>query len=161
MQDPKEIDQFYKDHRDPWGYQDNLDDIIRRDYIVQIARFWGPYARCLDIGAGEGWITQSLPAEEIFGYELSDTAASRFPPVVQRVVKPSGKYDLVVATGVLYTHYDLGRLIGLIHDHSSAIVITSGIKAWEPAAIKLIGDEIFSAEFPYRDYVQKLRVFRR
>lgn len=102
-----------------------------------------------------------MPADEIHGYEISDNAAARFPKNVTRVLDPQGKYDLVVATGVLYPQYDWDHFVNLIKAHASNIVLTSNIKSWEvmAAILTIPGKEIFSAEFSYRDYVQKLRIF--
>jgi 2-polyprenyl-3-methyl-5-hydroxy-6-metoxy-1,4-benzoquinol methylase len=50
----------------------------------------------LDIGCGEGFITEKLPAAEIYGLDLSDNAMSRLPQIVKAVTKPEGKFDLVI-----------------------------------------------------------------
>lgn len=161
MTQPKdELERFYL-KPDPWDYRTTPDDEIRKRHILQAANFLGPYSRALDIGCGEGWVTQDLPASTKHGLELSDNAAARFPPSVTRVLKPEGKYDLVLATGVLYEQYPWRDFVALINEHACKIVITSNIKSWEvPAAWILIkGEQVFEATFPYREYEQKLRVF--
>jgi hypothetical protein len=159
----EEIERHYE-KVDPWGYQTNPEDARRADYIFGILdMFFGPgeqAEKALDIGAGEGWITQYLPARSIFGYELSDKAASRFHPIITRVKKPEGQYDLVVTTGTLYHHYDWVTFLHLIKCHSSNIVLTCNIKDWEVPEVKTIGKQIFEAEFPYREWTQKLRIFK-
>lgn len=121
---------------------------------------FGHFNCALDLGAGEGWITKDLPAYERWGYELSDNAAARFPPAVKRVLEPAGKYDLVVATGVLYGHYDWRKMLRIIRERASRIVLTCHIKSWELAAVAEVpGMQIIDFEFPYRDWTQKLRVF--
>jgi len=154
------IKEFYK-KEDPWMYKTTEDDIRRKEYIVGILRSFGHFKRALDIGAGEGWITEGLPAAELWGYELSDHAASRFPLGVGRIQCPRGKYDLVVATGILYNHYDWERFVDMINDHASGIVLTCSMANAElPKAIEAIrGDELFRMEFPYRHCGQRLRVF--
>lgn len=158
-QTKEELDKFYE-KQDPWHYQDHPDDLQRRELICNIARAYGYYARALDLGAGEGWITQFLPAPIKHGYEISDVAAERFPNTVQRELH--GEYDLVCATGVLYNHYEWRSIIQLIHKYASGIVLTCNIKSWEvPGLAHLMpGKQVFEAEFPYREFVQRLRVFR-
>ncbi len=142
---------------DPWGYQSNPCDIRRKQYILHMANLFGPYSRALDIGALEGWITNDLPASTKHGFELSDVAAARFPPTVKREL--DGKYDLVLATGVLYSHYNWSYLFRLIREHAAKYVLTCHIKSWELLAVADIGKQIIEMEFPYRDFTQKLRIF--
>lgn len=155
----EELDRFYE-RPDPWDFQATKDDHTRRMIIARTAGMFAPaLGRTLDIGAGEGWITCALPGRELHGLELSDRAASRFPYRVKRVLEPDGSYDLVVCSGVLYRHYDCGLCLEWIRKSSLKFVLTCHIKTWEIEEISSIGREIFMAEFPYREYVQKLRVF--
>jgi len=161
MQPKQEIEDSYKTP-DPWQYQTTPDDVLRKNYLLGIVNLFGPYHRALDIGAGEGWITQDLPAKSIFGYEISDNAAARFPANVSRVLVPEGKYDLVIATGVMYGHYDWVGFLRILNEHSSRIIITSNIKPWEvnfPPSV--VGTPVFEAEFPYREWQQKVRVWKK
>lgn len=157
--------------KDQWNFKTNPDDLIRKKKIIYAANFFcqkEKYSRALDIGAHEGWITQDLPAKEIFGYEISDNAAKRFPLNVKRMefFFDSAIYpcDLVIATGVLYNHYDWSEMIRGILIHASNIVITCNIKEWEERraidAIETFAREVHQEEFPYREYTQKLRVFK-
>lgn len=169
MQDPKEIEEHYK-RPDPWDYKTNPDDYNRKQKVISTAKFYAPKAhfyRALDIGAGEGWITHALPADEIDGYELSESARSRFPDNVNPIVKPEGTYDLVTATGVMYGHYDYEHFIDLIVKHASDIVITCNISTWEVNEFKHernhanIGlKQVYMEYFKYREFIQALRVFR-
>lgn len=162
MQDPREIEASYQTP-DPWGYKTNPDDAMRKqrilDIIASVPKFGNHFERALDIGAGEGWITESLPADAIFGFEISDTAASRFSKIVQRTTEPSGKYDLIIATGVMYGHYDFERFIRMIKDHASGLVVLVNIKAWEVPMLKELGEMIYEEEFPYRDFIEHVRVY--
>lgn len=118
------------------------------------------FKRALDIGAGEGWITQFLPAIDRHGIELSDVAASRFPGHILRVHEPDGQYDLVVATGVLYKHYNNKQMLSWINAAATNIVLTCHIEDWETdAVLDIKGRQIFEARFPYREFTQKLRIF--
>lgn len=147
---------------DPWGYKTNSDDIERRNLIVTIAKHYAPFESALDIGAGEGWITKELPAYNLYGYELSDEAANRFPKYVMRTLEPKGEYDLVVATGVLYPWYDWEIFVDMINRHASNIVLVSSMPKGEcrEAIEKINGKQLLQMEFPYREHGQILRVFR-
>lgn len=166
MQDPKEIEEHYK-NPDPWGYKTNPEDKMRKAHILEIIeRFAEPFRedrplfkRALDIGAGEGWITESLPAEEIFGYEISDTAASRFPENVKRILTGEGRYDLILATGVMYGHYDVPSFIKMIKEHASGLVVLVNIKAWESPLLRELGDTIYEEDFPYSEFIEHIRIY--
>ncbi len=157
-QSKADLEDFYS-KPDPWNYKTTPDDIQRKQYILHTLDLFGPFERALDIGCGEGWITKDLPADIKHGFELSDVAAERFPPCVQRTML--GKYDLVLATGVLYAHYDWERFVELIRKFGSRIVLTCNIKAWEmhAALFAVPGKQVLEMEFPYREFTQKLRVF--
>lgn len=165
MSQPKaEIEKHYE-NEDPWQYKKTEDDQIRKRNVVEAATAFGRFQRCLDIGAGEGWITADLPARQIDGIEISDNAAKRFPKNVRRVHEPDGTYDLVVCTGVLYGHYDLATLLGWIRASATGILITSHIKAWEHPEVAKLGKTIFTRTWPYRQRdipggEQLLRVIR-
>jgi hypothetical protein len=170
MQPKEEIEASYSTP-DPWGYQVNPDDHLRKQIILGVLNAhqykFGPFERALDIGAGEAWITKDLPAETRHGFELSAQARSRMPDDVVPVNSAYGSYDLVVATGVMYTHYDCAEFFKLIREHASKVILTCNIQSWEHQMLKdqsgdlsfLNGKEIFKAQFPYREYVQQLRVF--
>ena len=159
MQSKDEIEKTYQ-KPDPWGYQSSPEDSKRKHYILHLLDIFGPhYRKALDIGAGEGWITQHLRAAEIHAMEISDTAASRFPGGIRRVSVPDGRYDLVTAMGVLYNHYDFLFFKKCIQEHASGIVLVSYIAAWEhPWARNLPGKELLLAEFPYNEHRQRVRI---
>lgn len=148
----EDLEQFYK-QEDPWDYQTTEDDQKRKDIILSYLK---PAKRALDIGCGEGWITKDLPAKEIHGIELSDNAASRFPENVIRVSEPEGDYDLITAMGVMYKEYDNDLFHKWILDHASGLVLTCNIKGLE---INYLPDPITEFEFPYREYIEVLRIY--
>jgi hypothetical protein len=154
MQSKEILEQFYESI-DPWGYQSNQDDFIRKDNIL--AEIKGKFKRALDIGAGEGWITQDLPAKEIYALEISDNASKRLPSNVTRITELDGKYDLIIATGVLYKEYDYEELNRIINEHASGIVVTCNIKPLEINKITL--PLIKEFDFPYREYVEHLAIY--
>ena len=159
MQSIVELNQWYS-NKDPWGYKTNPDDAIRRDHLVRVASTFGPFERLLDIGAGEGWLTQFYPATHKFGYEVSDAAANRFPDSVVRVLNPTGKYDLITCTGIFYAQYDWQTLLKMAKTCAQHCVLVSSIKDWEVPAVNLIGQEVHREEFKYREYTQLLRMFK-
>lgn len=163
MQTKAEIEKWYE-KKDPWGYEKHPDDIKRRNLILYRLRdlAWKLpdlfFERALDIGAGEGFITQDLPAGEVYAIEWSDRAAARLPVPIERIDKPDGMYDLIIATGVLYDQYDNMQIQDWIEGHASGIVLTCNIKSWERNyldATKIIHEE----EFPYREYTQHLVIY--
>lgn len=158
MQDPKEIEEHYK-NPDPWGYKTNPDDVVRKQIILDRILRYTPFERALDIGAGEGWITEHLPAQEIFGFEISDTAASRFPENVKRVLIPEGKYDLILATGVMYDHYDVPLFLKMIKEHASRIVVLVNIKPWESPLLRELGTPVYEEDFQYGQFIEHIRIY--
>ncbi len=160
MSQPKaEIEKSYETP-DPWQYQKTPDDIRRKALLIAVAAAHGPYERCLDIGAGEGWITADYPARFRWGFELSDNAAARFPAAVQRANPPEGRYDLVAANGIMYGHYDHQLFFRLIRQHASRHVLISSVAAWELPQVSGLGKVIFEAKFPYRERLdQRIRMF--
>lgn len=151
---------------DPWQYQVTQDDIDRKDRLITVAKGFADdlpdkkYLRCLDIGAGEGWITKDYPAKELYGYEVSNQAAARFPVNVKRVVAPEGKYDLICATGVFYEHYHWEFFLKMIKNHASHHVLVSSVRQWELPVVNTIGPCLYSETFKYREWEQLLRIFK-
>lgn len=155
MQSVDQIEKWWETP-DPWGYETNPDDQERKRRILEACK--GNWKRALDIGCGEGFITRDLPAKEIEGYEVSNNAAKRLPGTVKRVTAPSGKYDLILAAGILYEHYEYEKFLELIKNHASGRVILCNIKDWE-VDVSSLGKPIHEEEFPYREFTQKLRTY--
>jgi len=157
MQSKQELEDWYSEP-DRWGYFQNHFDGIRLKQILKLLN-WGKkrYARAIDIGCGEGFITKHLPADEIHGLDLSDNALKRLPPSVHAVTAPVGKYDLVISTGTLYKQYDHEAIYKLIMECASEYILVGGIEDW------LIDynfkSKVQMTTFPYRDYTQKLTLY--
>lgn len=172
MQPIDEIEKSYETP-DPWGFKSSQSDYERKRIILQTLCDFMPdagFKRALDLGAGEGWITRDLPAKELFAFEISQNAKNRLPQGVTPVDDPFGFYDLVIATGVLYSHYDYNTFFNRIERHASGIVLTCNIKAWERPELSdqkwvrqhLGLEQEYEDEFQYRkEFIQKLRVFRK
>jgi hypothetical protein len=152
MQRKEELDNFYS-NEDPWGYITNPDDSKRKEIILSLL---DKYDRALDIGCGEGFITKDLPAKEIYGYDVSDVAMKRLPSNVKPLKVIEGKFDLIIATGVLYKQYDYKWILNKIKECACGTVITCNIKDWE---INDLENQVSEMEFPYREFTQKLRIY--
>lgn len=154
MQTKDELEEWYS-QPDPWEYETNPDDSIRKEYVLAaLEPHW--YQRALDVGCGEGWITKDLPARVIHGLELSDTARERIPEPVIAIETPTYKYDLIILTGVLYEQYDYRSMMKMVKDYSrrGTTVLTCHIKDWEQ---ELPFKAEYVEEFPYRGYIEVLR----
>lgn len=163
MQPFSEIEEHYT-KEDPWNYRTSREDQKRKFYILHMLHLFGPYKRALDLGCGEGWITADIPAEEIYGYDLSNQAVSRFPDTVKRCVAPEGSYDLIMGTGIMYAHYNWPFFLEVIKRHAGRYILLSNIKDWEVAQIDQVpGFRLLEMEFPYKPgdeaFVQKLRMY--
>jgi hypothetical protein len=144
------FEEFYKTE-DPWSYKTMVDDAYRKSVILDTISEFGPFDRALDIGCGEGFITEHIPAKTIHGIEISDLAASRLPSNIHRVHSPDGQYDLVMTTGTLYKEYDNKQIIDWIHQSASRIVLVAGIKSWfVPFSF---GKLVKTLEFDYRSHL--------
>lgn len=170
-----ELEKTYCERPDPWGYQTSPADIERKGRILRAcseANDNKTYGRALDIACGEGWITGALPAEDIHGYEVSESARRRVPMFVSLAGSPqfiTGFFDLVLCSGALYEHYDWQELVRIMRAHAAKVIVTSSIETLEhePAIeeIKCIFPQVYSERFPYNRpearYTQVLRVFKK
>lgn len=159
--DKEKLEKFYTKN-DPWGYETNPEDKKRKEIILKELGKYTPdhgFKRVLDIGAGEGWLTKDLPGHEIYGYEISDKAASRFPDNVKRIKDEDlkdQKFDLIIATGVFYKQYDYKKMLDMIMKYANGIVLTCNIKDWEINDLPFKTSEMY---FPYRQYVEHLAIY--
>ena len=162
MQTKEQLEKFYR-KPDPWGYQTNVADVNRKNIVLQevnnLVAEHGIFETALDLGAGEGWITANLPAKKIYGYEISDLAAKRFPKNVERINEEElegKKFGLILACGVLYRQYQVGWMLDTIMKCASGFVITCNIKSWEVNNLPFL---IKTYEFPYRNYVERFAIY--
>ena len=159
LQTKEELEKWFKD-RDPWGYETNKDDKYRRDKIYDAIAPFAPYKKALDIGAAEGFVARKLPAKVIEAIEISDKAADRMPHNIKRVREPKGMYDLIIATGVLYPHYDWELMRKWIEEHASGIVLVSHYYKIGKPHDKFDKKIILQEKFPYRDGEQTMKVYQ-
>ena len=157
QQSKEEIEAWYQ-KEDPWQYKVTQADLDRRQKLYDILNKFAPYDRALDIGCGEGFVTEFLPAAEIHGIEISDLAASRFPPIVKRVHEPDRKYDLVMTTGTMYQQYDHAKMYDWIMNSATRIILIAGIKDW--LLPYKYGKILYREEFQYREFTQQVTVYQ-
>lgn len=172
---PAEIDAEYGTE-DPWGYFRNPHDQTRKQILVSTL---GEYRlkHVLDIGCGNGFITQSIPGESIVGLDISskaiDEAIKRDP---QRRIDyrscslfdlPSlglGQFDCILITGVLYGHY-IGRSLPLVYRiideclGEGGLLVSVHIDEWYFARFPY--SQIRSQRYAYRTYTHLLEVYRK
>ncbi|MGB9697806.1 MAG: class I SAM-dependent methyltransferase [Thermodesulfobacteriota bacterium] len=173
LQNKEELEKWYE-NPDPWGYEKNPEDLNRKAILLS-AIPKKPYKKVLDIGCGNGFITNSLPGEKIIGIDISSRAieyAKRTcPPHIEFFPYSIfdlpflgwGKdFDLIVITGVLYPQY-IGNSEKLIYTIIDDLLICRGI------LVCCHIEEWYSARFPYitlhreyysyREYVHILEVY--
>tara|TARA_R100001460_G_scaffold19393_2_gene40459 strand:- start:109 stop:618 length:510 start_codon:yes stop_codon:yes gene_type:complete len=162
MKETKQKLEKWYEKEDPWNYKKKPHAIKRKEIILKMsAEYCGKilkkdkFENALEIGAGEGWITKDLPAHNIYGYELSENAKSRWPKNINDF-DSNIKYDLIIAPGVLYEQYNYRKFLNLIREYSSGVVMTLAIKSWEINDLK---KQIYETEFQHKQYIQKLRIY--
>lgn len=161
------------DKPDPFSYRLSSDDWLRRGIVRDILSPEGcvVYQRALDLGAGEGFVTENLPAAAIWGYDVSEKAMSRFPagsvlrfdPVIH--AKP---FDLICAMGVLYPFYETQNLLDMMvkFKHAQTHFLIAGIPDWEEnidGTMSALGvKRVKTVDIkPYRQYdCQRIRLYK-
>lgn len=154
---------------DPFHFKTNPSDAVRLEKIID-ALDGKKYKRALDIGCGEGFITEFLPAEEIYGHDESSLAMSRLPKNVKPLKREEikGNYDLIVVAGVLNKTGDCNDpddIINIINKHASGtILLCHRIETEIISAVnKIKGNEVKTITFPYStkdaDWTQKIRIY--
>jgi SAM-dependent methyltransferase len=156
MQTKEELELWYQ-NSDPWAYKITKDDLDRRHKICKILESYLPYERALDIGCGEGFVTEHIRANVIHGIEISDKAAKRFSSKITRVHEPDGKYDLVTTTGTMYPQYNHQQIYDWVMNSAARIILIAGIKDW--LIPYKYGKILYREEFTYREYVQQVTVY--
>jgi SAM-dependent methyltransferase len=107
----------YAERPDPWGYESawGAEHLALAERLLRTARGGGRIARAVDVGCGEGWMTQRLLSccDDVLAVDLSPLALER---ARQRCAgagrvrferwdalrdPPLGDFDVVLAMGVL------------------------------------------------------------
>ncbi len=178
IQTGNELDEFYSD-ADPWGYERNVDDQRRRvELLASLPRT--RFRRCLDIGCGNGFVTFSLPAEQVMGVDISAAAIAWAEKASTHESQPErfsfrhssifqldeslGTFDLIVITGVLYDQY-IGRGAPLIRNLIDArlecggTLVSCHIRSWN--APRFPYTLLDMNLYPYREFTHQLEVYRK
>src|SRR5690606_38871974 len=72
IQNSAALDDFHSSE-DPWGYGDNKEDLKRKEILLSELPD-REYKNVLDIGCGQGFVTQDLPGMKITGVDISQAA---------------------------------------------------------------------------------------
>lgn len=172
----------YLDSIDPWGYESNPDDILRKQYFLNYLPNM-KFSRVLDIGVGTGFVTRDLDFESFIGVDISATAVNFLNEYfvkngkneTHKAIKKSvldsdimelGIFDLVIMTGVLYPHY-LGENRRLVNENllkvtqRNSFVILVHISDWKPYTLDSNFVEIDKWFYPYRSFLHQISVLKR
>ena len=161
---------------DPWGYDNNPDDLNRREMLLSVipAR---QYQKVLDIGCGNGFLTSRLPGKEIIGTDISSNALAhaRKRNKENRRIRffqhslfdfPHAGwtdcFDLIVITGVLYPQYiaQSEKLAYLIIDNllkAGGILVSCHIDEWYKCRFPYV--TLSRDYYPYKEYNHLLEVY--
>jgi 2-polyprenyl-3-methyl-5-hydroxy-6-metoxy-1,4-benzoquinol methylase len=162
--------------KDPWKYNENNEDQNRKNILLSELPS-REYKNVLDIGCGQGFITQFLPGKAVVGVDVSHDAIKYAKELETSRLKfrqgnifnlakefQNEKYDLIVITGVLYPPY-IGRSNSLIYHiidqllEKSGILVSVHISEWYNSRFPyLLLSEIL---YPYREYYHKLEVYSK
>jgi len=173
-QSKKELEEWYSSP-DPWGFNTNRDDLVRKTRILS-ALPQLDYERVLDIGCGNGFVTNDLPGKEIIGIDISENALrwarEHAPQHIQYICASLfdlpdldlPPMDLIVINGVLYPQYiDAGqRLVYIIIDgllKPGGILVCSHIYEWYQSRFPYL--TVKREYFPYREFSQILEVYSK
>jgi SAM-dependent methyltransferase len=123
-QSRNEWEGFYQE-ADPWGYVGRwLLERRRQEILRRIFKEWGPYERALDLGSGEGIVTQHLAGHcrSLVSVEISGRALQRQQALLRgdgrhfvhadvfRVSFRPESFDLVCGSEVLSYSHDRERV---------------------------------------------------
>lgn len=174
-QSKQDLERFYA-RSDPWGYFSNEHDISRRQALLtELSRF--DLGRVLDIGCGNGFITESIPAREVIGIDISGAAIkearerTRSGSIGYREGSlfdmPSlelGRFDTVLITGVLYEQY-IGNSLPLVYQlidealTGGGLLVSVHIESWYLARFPYA--LLRSVRYRYREYMHLLEIYRK
>lgn len=172
IQSKDELDDWYSE-ADPWGYYNNPHDAMRKARILSAIPQL-EYENVLDIGCGNGFLTNDLPGKQITGLEISEKAVQW----AKEHAAPNVRYlcgslfdipdlnlppmDLVVITGVLYPQYigESHRLVYILIDRilkPGGILLCSHIYEWYKLRFPYL--TVSREYFAYREFTQVLEVY--
>lgn len=164
IQEKEALEQWHETE-DPWGYNENKDDVLRKEILLAEIPD-KKYKKVLDIGCGQGFITKDLPGEEVYGIDISQ-AAIDFANKTGRsnlIFKQGSiydidklfdfKFDLIIITGVLYPQY-IGKSSSLIYLLIDKILENKGV------LVSVHINDWYNAQFPYLKTKQLFYNYRK
>lgn len=173
IQSKKELELFHID-KDPWGYENNTEDLNRKRILLHEIPD-RTYENVLDIGCGQGFLTKHLPGEKICGIDISQSAIDhakqnitddkfcfRQASIFDIGKKVSFKFELIIITGVLYEQYigDSSSLIYLLVDkilEKNGILISVHINEWYNCQFPYL--KIKQLFYKYREFTHNLEIY--
>ncbi|WP_415581349.1 class I SAM-dependent methyltransferase [Flavobacterium longum] len=172
IQRKEELDQFHS-QADPWGYDNNPDDLQRRDVLLAELPVRA-YRNVLDIGCGQGFITKELPGDQVYGVDISETAIAHAQGIAtNRLHFKQGsifeltklfdqKFDLIVITGVLYPQYidKADKLVYLLVDsllEKGGVLVSVHIDEWYQSQFPYL--KIKQTFYDYRQFTHNLEIY--
>ena len=177
IQTPDELDSFYAEP-DPWNYVETPDDQRRRIELLSVLPR-KTFRRVLDIGCGNGFVTFSLPGEEVIGIDMSKKAVQWAREAISHQPQPDhfrfecfslfdpeilelGKFDQIVITGVLYEQY-IGKAEAVVRYNVDQLLAPAGILASchirEWLHLRFPYSLLDMALYPYRQFTHQIEIF--
>lgn len=172
IQNKKELDDFHS-VLDPWGYENHPDDRMRKEFLLSEIPH-GNYKNVLDIGCGQGFITNNLPGENIFGIDISSEAIKNAKKYCAKNIKFyqgsifeidqlfDFQFDIIYITGVLYPQYigDSNNLIYLLVDKvlkEGGVLVCVHIDEWYKSQFPYL--KLNQVYYNYRNYNHNLEIY--
>lgn len=176
LQPLSELEEFYS-VPDPWSYRHHPDDARRRNELMSLLPS-RPFARTLDIGCGDGFITFDLPGDQVVGVDVSKQAlhwaeqerqrrpdGARFSfhraSIFNLDQAATGQFDLIVITGVLYRQYIGAGFPVIAHGVDQLLapggcLVSCHIDEWAPPRFPYTLLDI--SLYPYREHTHRIEV---
>jgi predicted TPR repeat methyltransferase len=165
IQSKEELEKWYE-RNDPWDYENSPHDSKRKDIFLSELPT-GSFEKVLDIGCGNGFITNDLPGKSIIGVDISSKAIEQAKSRCKKDIKfiqasifdlgsiLDQKFDLIIITGVLYPQW-IGNTESLIYTIIDNLLADNGY------LVSVHIDSWYRARFPYllvKDYNYDFREF--
>jgi predicted TPR repeat methyltransferase len=157
MRDPAYFDRIYTESEDPYGFDRNDYEQLKFAHLLAVCGD-GPFVRALELGCAVGSLTELLAprCRELVAVDISSAAVTKAAERVERFTGvscetrnlpselPSGEFDLIVASDVLYywTRADVEagvRRLSSVLKPGGALVAAHYVPPW---GVLLTGNEV-------------------
>lgn len=174
IQSKEELEKWYEKN-DPWEYDNNPHDSKRKEiFFSEIPT--GNFTNVLDIGCGNGIITNNLPGKNVTGVDYSKKAIEQARKRCKKNINFveasifdlskvfNQKFDLIIITGVLYPQYigNAENLIYMIIDNLLApggYLVSVHVDKWYKARFPYLMTKDYN--YDYRDFIHKFEVYKK